>query len=82
MTNEQWMQSLRKRAHDASNTLQIHEARIVRIEERQIELTRKAAQIDRLSASVAELRHQATILKWAVGCMSAVAVGCLVKIMP
>lgn len=81
MTNDEWMQSLRKRSHDMANVVQLHEARLVRVEERQLELSRKALKIDKLLGQVAELRHQAMVLKWVVGFVSTIAAGCLFKLL-
>jgi len=82
MTNEQWLESLRKRTHETANYLQGHESRLIRIEERQSELNKKIAQLDSIKISLAELRHQSTVLKWVLGFVSALTVGCLVKLIP
>lgn len=82
MTVDQWLESLRKRAHDHANVLQKHEGQLVRIEERQAEIVRLCRQIEQLKAAIAELRHQSLVLKWALACVTAVGVGVLVKMVP
>jgi len=81
MTDAEWLGSLRKRTHELANVLQAHESRLIRSEERQTELIRKMAKLEELSAAVAELKHQAAMLRRAVGFVAAVAIGCLIKLL-
>lgn len=81
MTNDEWIGSLRKRAHDMASFIQEQESRLVRFDERQAQIVRRVEQIEEMVPVVEELKHQARVLKWALAALTAVAVGVMVKVL-
>jgi len=80
VTSDDWLQALRKRSHDLANFVQAQEARLVRFDERQTQLGERVRRLEAQVSTVEELRQQGRILKWAVGVMTALAVGLAVKL--
>lgn len=74
------MQSLRKRTHDIANHVQSQEGLLVLLEERTKVLFKRLGKLEDLNRDVEKLKHQAAVLKWVLGVITAVVVGVLIKV--
>ena len=75
MTQNEWMQSVRKRTHDLANKLQGLIEEMIVLREQCAEIKRRADLIEPLEEAVRRLEHQAQVLRWLLGVATAVLVG-------
>jgi len=74
------MQSLRKRTHELSNHAQSQEGLLILLEERTKVLFKKVGRLEESLKDVEKLKHQAAVLKWILGVITAVVIGVLIKV--
>jgi hypothetical protein len=74
MTDDEWMKALRSRTHDLSNKMQGWSEELIVLRAQQVELRRRLEDVEGLEVVVLKLEHQAQVLRWILGVVTALVV--------
>ena len=80
MTEDQWMEAVRRRTHDIANRVTINSELVTVLRERQAHIANRLEQLETLRATVSRLESQASILRWILATLTALTVGIAIRL--
>jgi len=81
VTEEQWIEAVRRRTHDIANRVTVNSESISIIKERLKHDHRRIEDLEELEGTVAKLEGHANVAKWIIGMLSGAIVAIAVKML-